>query len=449
MADLAAPRWLLLAVAVAGAALLLFAWPGRTPHAQACAFLRTPSAYEAEQARATYLATIDAASVDALFPGDPYFGLPPVEVGTRAARAEGARQVPAVLLKAIAWEESTLTMASRSTHFESLGPALVSFDCGHGVMQVTTGMTTPLGTSSLPTLRQASVATHYVYNIARGAAILADKWNQAPKTRPIVGTDTGGDPRLVENWYFAVWSYNGFTGPGSNSSNHPLDPSFGAWPRARYQCDGTQSRRRYPYQELVWGCMASPPERLDALLWTPTPATLPDFTQPRFFQPLALANWSFPYSALDIPTPQPAHASAVPQVPGGLRERLLAVPQLRTVEDSVLIQLNGLPADQRATVTVENAGTGVLSWVAVPTENWIVVDPPAGAALGADVECPPPDCRRRAQITITVNPTLLPQANNLGTLRIVSPNAPGSERLLRVEVDADFEVAAPGTSRAY
>ena len=445
----AARRWLLLAVAAAGAALLLFALPGGTPHAQACAFLRTPAAYEAEQARVTYLSTIDAASVDALFPGDAYFGLPAVEVGTRAARADGVRRVPAVLLKAIAWEESTLTMASRSTHFDSLGPALVSFDCGHGVMQVTTGMTAPLGTGSQPALRQVSVATHYVYNIARGAAILADKWNQAPKSRPIAGTDTASDPRLVENWYFAVWSYNGFAGPGSNSSNHPLDPSFGAWPRARYECDGTQSRRRYPYQELVWGCAASPPERLGALLWTPVAATLPDFTQPRFFQPLSLGNWAFPYSAMDIPTPQPAHASAVPQVPGGAGQQLLAVPRLRRGEDAVVIQLNGLPADQRATVTVENAGTGILSWVATSTENWIVVDPPAGAALGADVECRPPQCLRGAELTITVNPTLLPRANTLGILRIVSPNAPGSEWLLRVEVDADFEVAAPGTSRAY
>ena len=422
---------------------------GGVRHASACAFLRTPVAYEAEQARSTYLATIDAASIDGLFPGDPYFGLPPVEVGTRQLRTEGVRRVPATLLKAIAWEESTMTMASRSTRFQSIGPALVSFDCGHGVMQITTGMTVPLGGSSRPSERQVSVATHYGYNIARGAAILADKWNQAPATRPIAGTDTMSDPSLIENWYFAVWSYNGFAGPASNSSNHPLDPSFGAWPRPRYRCDGTQSRTRYPYQELVWGCMASPPKRLGAKLWKPVAVTLPDFTQPRFFEPLVLANFVFPYPAMDMPTPQPAHIDAVPVVPPTYRQRLLAAPSLRVTEDSIVIQLNGLPADQRATIRVENAGTGILSWIATSSDGWLVVEPPAGVALGGGVACAAPDCQRSSELTITVNPTLLPKANIFGTLRISPAGSSGPERLLRVEVDADFEVAAPGTSRAY
>ena len=322
----------MLALVGVSLAALLLAPGGRAPRAEACAFLRTPSAYEAEQGRVSYLATLDAASVDALFSGDPYFGLPAVEVGTRGQRVAGARQLPAVLLKAIAWEESTLTMASRSTRFESTGPALVSFDCGHGVMQVTTGMTVPLGSEGEPTPRQVSVATHYGYNIARGAAILVEKWNQAPETRPLVGADIASEPAVIENWYYAVWSYNGFAGPGSNSSNHPLDPSFGAWPRSRYQCDGTQSRRRYPYQELVWGCMASPPEREGARLWTPVPATLPDLTQPQFFEPLSLRNWVFPYSALDIPVPRPVHVDATPAVAGGFRERLFATPRLEITE---------------------------------------------------------------------------------------------------------------------
>src|SRR5690606_41558925 len=60
--------------------------------------------------------------------------------------------------------------------------------------------------------------------------ILAEKWNVAPEQRPVVGTDTQSDPALIENWYYAVWGYNGFTGPGSNRSNHPLDSAL-PWPR--------------------------------------------------------------------------------------------------------------------------------------------------------------------------------------------------------------------------
>ena len=448
-------RKLLVAAALLGALIAALSLGGplglpvRTPHADACAFLRTPFAYEAEQARATYLAAIDAASVDALLPGDPYFGLPPVEVGARELRAGGARRVPATLLKAIAWEESTMTMASRATRFDSRGPALVSFDCGHGLMQVTTGMTVPLGDGGEPTLRQASVATHYGYNIARGAAILADKWNQAPETRPIAGSDTLSDPSVIENWYFAVWSYNGFTAPGSRSSNHPLDPSIGPWPRPRYRCDGTQSRNRYPYQELIWGCMAVPPERLGAKLWNSLPATLPDLTQPRFFGPLSVANFVAPYSALDIPTPRPVHVDRIPAVPADFSRRLFGAPTLEVAEASVLIRLNGLPQDQRASVGVTNAGTGVLSWIASSPDKWMVIDPPAGVALGTDVTCVLPECLRAGELTIAVNPTLLPKADPIGTLRIVPATSSGPVRVIRVEVEADFEVAAPGTSRAY
>ena len=148
-----------LAVAVLGAVVLAAALSPVPQHAQACAFLRRPYAYEAEQTRETYLTAVDAASLNQLFPGDAYFGLPPVERGVRGQRTNGAARVPATLLKAIAWVESTLTMASRSVAFESGGPALVSFDCGHGVMQVTSGMTVPLGGSNRPTDSQVKVAT--------------------------------------------------------------------------------------------------------------------------------------------------------------------------------------------------------------------------------------------------------------------------------------------------
>ena len=62
-------------------------------------------------------------------------------------------------------------------------------------MQVTSGMTVPLGDNSQASPDQLLVATHYAYNIARGAAILADKWNAAPESRPIAGTDTESRPQ--------------------------------------------------------------------------------------------------------------------------------------------------------------------------------------------------------------------------------------------------------------
>ena len=436
----------LVALAAAWAAL----GPGPAAReALACAFLRHPHTYEADRARATYLDAIEAVSVDALFAGDAAFGLPKMEQGTRANRTENApRRIPATLLKAIAWVESNLTMASRSVTFHSEGDTLVSFDCGHGIMQVTSGMTIPLGTAQQPTPEQVSIATHYAHNIARGAWILADKWNSAPEERPIVGTDTNGDPALIENWYYATWSYNGFTGPGSRMSNHPADPGFGTWPRPAYRCDGGQARNRYPYQELVWGCMASPPVISGQPLWDAVPATLPDLTDPRYFAALSPGAFQFPFPAMDMPTPLPSHEAVVPQIAPNYRSVALGSPVLRVDAPQIVIRTDASPTEARATVRVRNGGTGILTWVVQPPGGWLVVDPPAGVALGAGLPCRDP-CSPVAEITITVNPTLLTSTSATGTLRITSPNGGRQAVNIRGEVQADFEVGAPGTSRAY
>ena len=431
---------------VAFAAVMAVLGPGARDTALACAFdPRTPEAYEADQGRTRYNAAIEAASVNRLFPSDPFFALPVVERGLRTSRVDGSPFIPATLLKAIAWVESTMTMASRSVQFDSIGPAQVSFDCGHGIMQVTSGMTTGLASDNSATPRQASIATHFAYNVARGAQILAEKWNGAPEQRPIVGTDTGGDPALVENWYYATWAYNGFTGPGASISNHPLDPAF-AGPRPAYNCDGTQARNRYPYQELVWGCMAHPDTRNGQLLWQPLPATLPNLTDPRVFSAMSVANWTFPYAAMDIPTPQPAHVALVPTVTTGAAAALLGAPQLQVSTQRVQVNVNN-PAGAKATVTIRNGGTGVLTWLATTSDRFLVLSPPAGAAAGSDMKCISPGCPD-GQLVITVNPTLLPTARASGVIHLTSPNAGGQTVDITVNVTAEFSIGAPGTSRA-
>ena len=438
-----------LVIAVVAAAGLWLAPGAGAPEAEGCVFLRRPHTYEADRPRDAYLGAIDAVSVDALFPGDPFFGLPAIETGTRTNRSTAsARRIPATLLRALAWVESGMTMATPSVTYQSSGDTLVSFDCGHGIMQVTTGMTVPLGPDEQPSAAQVSVATHYAHNVARGAAILADKWNRAPELRPVAGTDTNGSPATIENWYYAIWSYNGFTGPGDRMSNHPADPGFSSWPRPAYRCDGKQARNRYPYQELVWGCMASPPSVSGQQLWDAVPATLPDLTDPRYFQALSPATFAFPYAAMDFPTPQPAHEATVPSLPANYRARTLGAPALSASSRTIILRTDGPPTAARATIEVRNAGSGILSWVALPSDGWLSVDPPAGVALGAQVPCTDA-CTRAAKLTITVNPTLLPAASATGTLRITSPNGTGRPVSIRVEVEADFEVGAPGTSRAY
>lgn len=422
----------------------LSAWPA-ADRAEACAFdPRRPHAYEADQLRTMYLQGIEAASVNALVPGDPFFALPPIERGTRTNRTDGAPFIPATLLKAIAWVESNLTMAQPSVRFESVGEGLVSFDCGHGIMQVTTGMTVPLGADNKASPRQASIATHFAYNIARGAQILAEKWNGAPESRPVAGTDTQSDPQIVENWYFAVWAYNGFTGPGATISNHPADPQFGAIPHPAWRCDGTQARNRFPYQEIVWGCMARPESRGGRPLWEPLQASLPNLSQPAVFQALSPANFVFPYSAMDIPTPQPAHLVQRPAVAGDVQARLVGSPVFEAASRSVTINLKDRRTVQTVKVPVRNAGSGILTWQATASDNFLIVDPPAGAAAGSGVPCATGACS--AELTISVNPTLLPATRASGTVTLASPT--GGTATIRVEVSAEFEIGAPGTSRA-
>ncbi len=174
-----------LALALVGGLLAATAGRPAPAHAEGCAFPFTPTSYEDLKDRKLFTDTIELAAFNMLFPDDPYFGLPDLEFGPRNARQTEASKIPTVLLKAIGWIESSITQAAGHVPFGSIGPALVSFDCGHGVAQVTSGMTVPAGEDGRGSPEQALVASHFAYNIARGAFILADKWNDAPEKRPI------------------------------------------------------------------------------------------------------------------------------------------------------------------------------------------------------------------------------------------------------------------------
>lgn len=140
---------------------------------------------------------------------------------------------PCVLLKAIYLTESSWRQ------FCTTSETVISFDCGYGIAQVTSGMRRG-DTSAYDANRVASSAA---YNVSVGAAILADKW----RASPCVGDN---DPQVVEDWYFAAWGYNGFS-----TRNNPNNPMFAA-DRREFRTPGlasAQVRGNYPYQELVWG----------------------------------------------------------------------------------------------------------------------------------------------------------------------------------------------------
>ena len=369
--------------------------------AHACAFTVAPTAYEPGADRSVPLLGMELSAYNMVAPTDSFFGIPTVETGVRGSRSVADDPyVPPILLKATGWIESSIAQSDYNTPFGAVGPALVSFDCGHGIMQVTSGMTSAAD-GFWPSRQQALVATHYLYNIGRGTAILVDKWNAAPQVRPIAGTDTDSDPEIIENWYFAVWSYNGFTGPGANRSNHPMDPDY-SWPRTGFSCgpsnDGYgHSYGNYPYQELVFGCASRPPTVASERLWDApsVPLALPDIGVSTWSNPLSLDNFVYPYENMDIRSPAPWHHDQTEQPPAGTTAFLTGSPTMWVSTGIVDQAVND--------VVISNIGSGILAWRAKHAENWIAINKQGGVALGPQVPCADGSpCTRSATLRITV-----------------------------------------------
>jgi hypothetical protein len=406
-----------------------------------CAFSQPPTTYEAPEDRGLYLKAMDLAGFNMLAPGDQYFSRPSISVGVRTNRTSlGGTYVPPTLLKAISWIETNMAQGAGSLPFGAIGPALIAFDCGVGLTQVTSGMTAPLGEAGQPTNQQALVATHFAYNIARGASLLLDNWNAAPDNRPIVGIDTNSDPSYVENWYYAVWGYNGFTGLGTNRSNHPLDPVYGTWPRTPYSCaaanDGLgHNRSLYPYQELVYGCMAHPPTVLGQPLWTAIPATLPDLNNPYWRKPLDPRNFQSPFSGMDLPTPKPDHLDPGARPDASTLAVVLGQPALSVNHPIALVTVTGgVPAP--ATITIANAGTGIEAWRVSADKPWVHLSQQAGVAVGPDLPCASmAPCERTTSLVISIDPTqVLSDDAAVISVRGLGPNATEQDVALFVRV---------------
>lgn len=149
-------------------------------------------------------------------------------------------------------------------------------DCGYGITQATDGMRLAgkekEGETARSPLTQEAVALDYTANIAYGAQILSDKWNQTYRAGMKVND---GHPQWIENWFFALWAYNsgfyetadsaGHKGLGwTNNPANPLwkanripflqsatDPSKDDYSHAAHPQD-------WPYEEKVLGWAARP-----------------------------------------------------------------------------------------------------------------------------------------------------------------------------------------------
>lgn len=399
--------------ALAGLAILALSAAPSPPPASAghgCAAAGSPAgpfdltSFEAVNRLTKYRQTLELAGANQLFPEQPSFAVPPIESGPRSAGSGTTvtPYVPATILKAIAWIESGWNMADLSVPEGQIGPPLLSHSCAYGLMQIVSGMGNG---GAAPSLIQVNTGSHYGFNAARGASILAGKWNLAPEYRPQVGSR---NPTLIEDWYYAIWSYHGFA-----YTNHPMNPSY-SLTRGTFRCDGSQPYNTFPYQELVLGCLKNPPQPDGAPLWPALAVTMPNLSQPAFTD---LNRWNacindLNCAGMDIATPTPTHTD--PTTPSGTRTAALGSPVLSVGPTSMTFLAPVGGPSQSYTLSVANSGTGPLTWRASPSVTWLNFSRGNGVALGSDVG------PQASTVTVSASGAGLEPGTYSGILNIVS-----------------------------
>lgn len=183
------------------------------------------------------------------------------DIGQGCGKPESMHSVPArfpcEILKGIAMQESGWRQfCVPDTPADQVGGAsrtIISFDCGYGIGQVTSGM----HAGESPSFDRSRVASDPTYNLATGTQILASKW----KATNCVGDN---QPSVVEDWYAAVWAYNGLA-YSNNPSNPNYDANRGVW--------NPKVGGAAPYQEKVFGWIEHAP---DSTYWTDVALAYPD-----------------------------------------------------------------------------------------------------------------------------------------------------------------------------
>lgn len=178
------------------------------------------------------------------------------EVGERLDYWANRYNIPPAILKAVAWMESGWRQ------FDGSGQPLMGGDgVGIGIMQVSSY--DPNNPEEVNRLK-----TDIDYNIERGAQLLNQKWRAYPK----IGN---GDRNVLENWYFAVWGYNGW-----NSVNNPNNP------------DGKQGMA---YQDIVFDLLGQ--KYNSAITYVPGATKLPQESLPPVEPPSLETVWDTPQNA--------------------------------------------------------------------------------------------------------------------------------------------------------
>jgi len=167
------------------------------------------------------------------------------------------RAVPSVILKSVGWTESKLQQ------FNYDGSPKISGDC-IGLMMINNN-------SGL--YDSYKLKYDVKYNIEAGVDVLLNKWSMSSYS--MVSSVGNMNPDVLENWYFALWAYNGWA-----SSNNPNSlPSY---------------VKTYTYQQLIYNVCK---EQYDQHITNIDFAYLPQSGKPS--------------RSLNVPTPSNIHTANI------------------------------------------------------------------------------------------------------------------------------------------
>ena len=186
----------------------------------------------------------------------------------------GAPHISAAILHGVAYTESNwhqFNSPDYQVNGETVGTPVESWDGGWGEYQQTWGMPPQCKNNNTCRTDAFKIQHDQSYNIGVGVQSLINAWNN---TAGVASQTDPNDPYKSNDWFFAVWAYNGSYG---NNPNDVASSQYAHWyPGAPF---------RSIYEEYVWYYAAHP--QFNSSGWTDNyapslgPALLPpqaDFT---------------------------------------------------------------------------------------------------------------------------------------------------------------------------